>query len=339
MEAASDFVVAWDSDVYEPTSAEDIHARRFTSSGGAVTAELVVVDGDGDSGFADDAGVAFDPDGGFMVAWTAVDGDDFSEGIFARRYTAANAPAGGAFMVNETTEGDQAGEDPQGTGIASNTFRDSTGVTGAGHDNLEFVVTWSGNGPGDDAGMFGRRYQEASAKCPGYEATPGNHIVGTAGNETLKGGVGIDVICGLGGRDVLVGLGGNDILVGGLGNDVLKPGPGADTVIGSAGIDSVVYTSTGNAVTANLTAGTSTGQGADSLSTVENLTGTSKADTFTGSSAANLLKGLGGADVLKGMLGNDTLNGGLGVDSLDGGGGTDTCITGGGADSKTSCEA
>lgn len=74
-------------------------------------------------------------------------------------------------------------------------------------------------------------------ECPGYEGQPGNHIVGTDQNETLKGTVGADIICGLGGNDKLFGLPGDDIVDGGKGNDVLRGGHGNDRLIALDGND------------------------------------------------------------------------------------------------------
>ena len=65
-------------------------------------------------------------------------------------------------------------------------------------------------------------------KCPGLEAVPGIHIIGTDGDDTLEGTDVADVICGLGGKDVIVGGFGSDRLFGGDGNDSLRPG-GATT--------------------------------------------------------------------------------------------------------------
>lgn len=62
-------------------------------------------------------------------------------------------------------------------------------------------------------------------------------IVGTPGNDRIRGTKHRDVICGRGGRDVIKGLGGNDVIRGGTGNDVLKGGRGADSLTGGRGAD------------------------------------------------------------------------------------------------------
>ena len=62
-------------------------------------------------------------------------------------------------------------------------------------------------------------------------------IVGTAGNDTLRGRSAADVLQGKGGNDKLYGLAGNDRLVGGAGNDLLVGGAGADAISCGPGRD------------------------------------------------------------------------------------------------------
>jgi Ca2+-binding RTX toxin-like protein len=88
-------------------------------------------------------------------------------------------------------------------------------------------------------------------------------LTGTAGSDTLRGGVGNDTINGLGGDDFLFGNNGNDtingddgddeidggagndILNGGSGNDVIDGGAGNDTISGGDGVD-IIYGGAGN---------------------------------------------------------------------------------------------
>ena len=76
----------------------------------------------------------------------------------------------------------------------------------------------------------------ATAKCAGRRAT----IVGTRGNDRLRGTSAADVIAGLGGADRIAGLGRRDTICGGAGNDRLKGGPGADILIGGPGRDTLI---------------------------------------------------------------------------------------------------
>jgi Ca2+-binding RTX toxin-like protein len=62
---------------------------------------------------------------------------------------------------------------------------------------------------------------------------------GTAGNDSLAGGVANDTINGLGGNDTLQGKDGDDRLDGGSGNDLLAGGNGADLMLGGDGNDTL----------------------------------------------------------------------------------------------------
>ncbi len=62
-------------------------------------------------------------------------------------------------------------------------------------------------------------------------------FIGTAGTDTMLGGISGDVLRGLGGNDLLFGGDGNDELFGGDGDDVLLGGRGIDFLIGGAGDD------------------------------------------------------------------------------------------------------
>jgi predicted extracellular nuclease len=62
-------------------------------------------------------------------------------------------------------------------------------------------------------------------------------IMGLGGNDTITGGNGSDVICGGAGNDTLTGDNGTDLLLGGFGDDVLRGGNGGDTLTGGPGTD------------------------------------------------------------------------------------------------------
>ncbi len=88
----------------------------------------------------------------------------------------------------------------------------------------------TGGGPGGGSGGGGHH---KVLRCAGKRAT----IIGTNGNDKLKGTRRADVIVGLGGNDTISGLGGNDVICGGAGKDKISGGAGKDKVFGGAGND------------------------------------------------------------------------------------------------------
>jgi Ca2+-binding RTX toxin-like protein len=72
-------------------------------------------------------------------------------------------------------------------------------------------------------------------RCHGKKAT----IVGTAGDDVIRGTDRPDVIVGLGGDDTIYGGLGNDIICGGAGDDLIHGGRGNDLIDGGAGTDRV----------------------------------------------------------------------------------------------------
>ncbi|SFK71839.1 calcium-binding protein [Falsiroseomonas stagni] len=74
-------------------------------------------------------------------------------------------------------------------------------------------------------------FAAGSTALPATTAT----VLGTAGDDWLKGGTGADYLQGGAGSDDLQGLGGNDVLRGGLGDDGLTGGAGADLFVFAKG--------------------------------------------------------------------------------------------------------
>ena len=120
-------------------------------------------------------------------------------------------------------------------------------------------------------------------------------IVGTDGNDVLRGTPADDVICGLNGDDALVGLGGADVVAGGRGNDRIDGGGGRDELDGGRGADLV--------------------------------RGGASADHVEGGHGRDVVSGDGGSDIVQGgraddfcvatedgIVGNDVANGGPGFD-------------------------
>ncbi|MBI4260640.1 MAG: hypothetical protein HY658_08750 [Actinobacteria bacterium] len=146
-------------------------------------------------------------------------------------------------------------------------------------------------------------------RCPGYESSTLNPVVGGDGDDTLVGTVAADVICGLDGNDTLIGMGGNDILLGGDGMDTLIGGGGHDVLNGGPGDDGS-FKDFG-------AVGLFGGAGNDRL-----VGGPGNDHLFGGMGADRLVAGPG-EDVLLAHAGGDTLLGGDGDDLLLGGPGND----------------
>jgi Ca2+-binding RTX toxin-like protein len=154
-----------------------------------------------------------------------------------------------------------------------------------------------------------------------------NVLIGSAGDDSLSGGGGIDKLFGGAGGDGLSGGAGNDVLHGDAGADRLYGGDGDDVLYGDAGADYLNggdgygfdvadYSNGSTGVVVNLFAGTASGGDAqgDSFVGIENLSGTQGNDSLVGDSGRNALQGGNGNDVLIGARGEDSLTGGAGAD-------------------------
>ena len=93
---------------------------------------------------ADAPTIAMAPDGTFVVSYEDT-GDGDGEGVYARLYDPNGSPQATSFPVNVTTSGDQR--------LASVAILDVN----------NFVVVWSGEGPGDNDGVFARHFGIGSA--------------------------------------------------------------------------------------------------------------------------------------------------------------------------------
>ena len=165
-------------------------------------------------------------------------------------------------------------------------------------------------------------------------ASISNWLMGTAGNDNLRGDERKNWLNGGDGNDKLIGAAGNDVLAGGAGDDLLAGGRGADVLYGGAGSDTISYAFSRIGVVIDLQAkvargGTATG---DTFNSVENIIGSNKADKLTGDDNNNRLSGRAGSDRLYGGAGNDKLEGGDGRDFLYGQTGDDTLVGGTGSD-------
>lgn len=175
MDDAGNFVVVWTSTLtvggnppHDERTRADIFAQRFTSSGARAGTEFMVNTYTTQN--QDEAAVAVDADGDFIIAWESganlsleagdpgtspptgplfgQDGD--TNGIFAQRFTSAGAPVGAEFQVNVYTTYSQ------------------DDVSIASTPDGGFVVAWeSFTQDGDELGVFLRRYNAAGAPLGG----------------------------------------------------------------------------------------------------------------------------------------------------------------------------
>lgn len=123
-DADGDVVIAWDTGLNF-----DVYARRFNALGQSQGDEFLVPSG----GAGDQASpsVAMDPDGNFVIAWSA-------EGIRAQRYNAAGEPQGAPIRVDQ---------------VASVWGFPSVAMD----DNGNFVVVWNTAVPTQD-GIYARLF-------------------------------------------------------------------------------------------------------------------------------------------------------------------------------------
>ncbi|WP_303812850.1 Ig-like domain-containing protein, partial [Sandarakinorhabdus limnophila] len=164
-----------------------------------------------------------------------------------------------------------------------------------------------------------------------------DQLFGLAGNDTLDGGAGDDYVDGDDGDDTLVGGDGNDRLVGGNGNDTLDGAEGNDTLEGGNGNDTL----DGGEGNDTFFAGNGRdmlrgGAGNDILAardtSMQDASSDDGANQMFGDAGNDELTGGNGNDTLDGGVGDDDLRGGNGDDTLEGGDGNDTLAAGNGRD-------
>ena len=154
---AGGFVVAWTGE-REDGSFMGIIGRRFDASGGAVGNDFVV--NAYTTNNQQEAEVAHDARGNFVVSWTSYDANSY--GSFAQRFDAAGARRGAEFRVNTYTTASQR---------ASVVASDPVG---------NFVVGWTSSAQdGSGYGVFAQRFGGL---------LPAELDVDTAGNGVLEPG-------------------------------------------------------------------------------------------------------------------------------------------------------
>ncbi len=202
--------------------------------------------------------------------------------------------------------------------------------------------------------------------CLGRHAT----VVGTPGNDILRGTSHGDVMVGLGGKDTILGGGGNDLICGGAGRDRIHGGDGADQVSGGSGNDRLAssqkalgqdrfwadagddtyvvkgddttlldpaiivdFSRSPRGVGVNLLHGTARGWGHDTLRFAGggDIVGSDHADVLVGTPFTDVLEGGTGADTIKARGGDDAVSSAKGHARLSAGEGNDVLFVGGAA--------
>jgi hypothetical protein len=197
MDAAGNFVVAWQSDGQDG-SGLGVYAQRYDATGVAQGAEFQV--NTYTTGGQSSPAVAMDAAGNFVITWTSGGQDGDGSGIYAQRYDAGGATQGGEFRVNSFTTADQYNnavamddwgnfavawesnaQDGSGSGVYAQRY-DSSGVAQGGEFRVNvyttnsqsgpavaadalgnFVFAWESDGQdGDDGGIYARRYDQGS---------------------------------------------------------------------------------------------------------------------------------------------------------------------------------
>ncbi len=140
MDDAGNFVIAWQSFGQDAFGGYGIYARRYSSTGAALSNEFQV--NDFTTGYQFEPSVGMDSDGDFVVTWSSFDQEgDQGElyGIFAKMYNAD----GSLFVVSGETQ--PLGEFRVNAIIAEDQRHSDVSMDADGH----YVVVWQGMSDGD----------------------------------------------------------------------------------------------------------------------------------------------------------------------------------------------
>jgi Ca2+-binding RTX toxin-like protein len=153
----------------------------------------------------------------------------------------------------------------------------------------------------------------AGPRCFGKSAT----IVGTNGNDVLRGTNRADVIVARGGSDTVRAKEGNDRVCAGAGHDLVRGAAGRDKIKGGDGLDLLWGSSGKDRIIGGFFRSMDQGE-------LDWLDGGGGDDTLLGSSALDAIRGRGGNDVIRGRGNNDdfyteVVTGGGGADRIKGG--------------------
>ncbi|ESQ87280.1 hypothetical protein ABAC460_19855 [Asticcacaulis sp. AC460] len=136
-----DFVVTWTSNLQDGDSS-GVFGQRYNASGATQGSEFQV--NTYTTGVQNNAKVAMDADGDFVVVWQSNGQDGDNNGVYGQRFNASGVAQGSEFKVNTYTTSGQG---------SPSVAMDADG---------DFVVTWASNfQDGDVYGVYGQYYTAA----------------------------------------------------------------------------------------------------------------------------------------------------------------------------------
>ncbi len=368
--ADGSFVVAWTGDDGDESG---IFAQRFSSNGTPLSDEILINTEIDES--QDEAAIAMDANGNFIITWDSEDQDGDGRGIFAQRFNAEGVAVGEEFQVNTETSGNQDNsaialgsngsfvvawesddQDKSGSGIYGQRFNSDgkaigkefqVNSTGGGNQiapaiaidaDGNFMVTWSNSDQdGDKRGVYGRHYG-SNGQPIGSEFLINTETENSQNNPAIATTADGDTLVVW----ESIAQDGDDSGIFGQrfsiepGRNTNNPG---DVIVGDRRANVLKGTTGDDLIKGKAGEDVLKGRaGEDKLkggSGDDLLVGGRDADLLAGGGRDDTLRGGGSGDRLKGGSGDDTLRGNGGGDQLIGGSGNDALLGGGGDDVLT----
>ncbi len=324
--ASGGFVVTWldSGHVGLPGQLSSIRGQLYDSSGAKIGGEFLIA-GPLEGGFGEPRVTALD-DGGFFVAWTdrtGFGGDSSATSIHGQFYDSSGAKAGGEFLVNQNTAGDQ--WMPVVAGLAGGGI--AIGYGDFGHDTVStFSTIWSRilSAPKSIANADSAATMEnvaiVNAGLFGNDVAPAGGTLKVATVNGSASAVGSQILLASGARLTVRADGSYDYDPAGKFNTLIAAG-GPTGAVNTSATDIFSYGLVGGGtatVTITINGLASAGDRLDGGTGADSITGTGGSDLFS-------LRA-GGDDVVNGAGGNDVFLFGAALtsaDSVDGGAGTD----------------
>jgi Ca2+-binding RTX toxin-like protein len=312
------YVVTWMSNANaQDGSGYGIFAQRYDATGNTVGSETLVNTTTFDHQWY--PSVAALSDGGYVVTWMSVVGQDGSPGwgIYAQQYDQLGNAVGGEILTSTASDL----RDPSVAALSDGGY----------------VVTWTTNANAQD-GVSG--YDVYSRAFAGDTTPPSLVISSSDADGILQKG-----------ETTTLNFDFSEAVTGFTAADIsILPNLGTLGALVQDGSDATIYhatftpsTNVSGVISVDAGQGYSDangniGNGASLdlyINTRTATVGTAANNTIKGKGSADLLDGVGGNDTLKGNGGNDWLLGGTGNDVLDGGAGNDVLVGQAGNDQLT----